>query len=103
MVVPSVGNETFGLVAAEALAAGRPVIASRRGALPEMVDEQVGWLSEPTAAGLKLVMREASSSAHLDVLGAQARRRYLARYSPQQVSNTLVGHYEEVLASCHGE
>jgi glycosyltransferase involved in cell wall biosynthesis len=38
-VVPSVWHEAFGLVAAEAMAHGLPVIASRMGALPEIVDE----------------------------------------------------------------
>ncbi|HRI87548.1 MAG TPA: glycosyltransferase family 4 protein [Candidatus Hydrogenedentes bacterium] len=38
-VVPSVWHEAFGLVAAEAMAHGLPVIATRMGALPEIVDE----------------------------------------------------------------
>lgn len=38
-VVPSVWHEAFGLVAAEAMAHGLPVIASRMGALPEIVAE----------------------------------------------------------------
>ncbi|HET9794650.1 MAG TPA: glycosyltransferase [Thermoanaerobaculia bacterium] len=38
-------EEPFGLVAAEAMAAGTPVIATPRGALPELVEEGVtGWL-----------------------------------------------------------
>jgi O-antigen biosynthesis protein len=36
LIVPSVGLESFGLVAREALACGVPVIASRRGALVEL-------------------------------------------------------------------
>ena len=36
-IVPSRSAETFGLVAAEAMAAGVPVVASRIGALPEIV------------------------------------------------------------------
>jgi glycosyltransferase involved in cell wall biosynthesis len=39
-LVPSRAGETFGLAAAEAMAAGLPVAASRVGALPELVDEQ---------------------------------------------------------------
>jgi glycosyltransferase involved in cell wall biosynthesis len=38
-LVPSRSAETFGLAAAEAMAAGLPVAASRVGALPELVDE----------------------------------------------------------------
>ena len=36
--MPSLGLESFGLVAREAFAHGVPVIAARRGALPEMFD-----------------------------------------------------------------
>ncbi len=36
LVVPSLGMESFGIVAREAIAAGVPVIASRRGALEEL-------------------------------------------------------------------
>lgn len=48
LINPSLLNETFGLTAAEALGCGRPVIVSRVGALPEVVqDEQTGLLVAP--------------------------------------------------------
>jgi glycosyltransferase involved in cell wall biosynthesis len=39
-VVPSRAAETFGLAAAEAMAAGLPVVASRSGALPDFVEPE---------------------------------------------------------------
>jgi glycosyltransferase involved in cell wall biosynthesis len=50
-IVPSRSAETFGLAAAEAMAAGVPVVASRVGALPELV-EQDGLVDPGDATAL---------------------------------------------------
>ena len=51
LVVPSICEETFSLVAREALQAGLPVIAAKRGALPEVIQDGVnGLLFEPENA-----------------------------------------------------
>lgn len=51
VVVPSTFEEPFGLVAAEAHAKARPVIASRIGGLPEIViDGETGFLVEPSSS-----------------------------------------------------
>jgi glycosyltransferase involved in cell wall biosynthesis len=48
LVVPSLWHEPFGRVAIEAMAWGIPVIASKRGGLPEIVQHGMnGWLFEP--------------------------------------------------------
>lgn len=51
IVVPSTSFETFGLAAAEAMGHGLPVIASRRGALEEIVEDGItGLFFEPENA-----------------------------------------------------
>jgi alpha-1,6-mannosyltransferase len=74
-------RETFGLVALEAMACGRPVVATRAAALPELVDERVGVLAEPLSA-----VSMAAAIAHLyerdhEAMGAAARARVLARHT----------------------
>ena len=44
LVVPSICEETFSLVTRESLQAGLPVIAARRGALPEVIQDGVNGL-----------------------------------------------------------
>ena len=48
VVVPTLSHEIFGLSVLEAMALGKPVIASSRGALPELVENgKNGWLIDP--------------------------------------------------------
>ena len=55
-IVPSRSPETFGLAAAEAMAAGVPVVASRIGALPELV-EPAGVVDPGDATALAEAVR----------------------------------------------
>ena len=73
VVVPSVWNEVFGLVALEAMAFGKPVIASAIGALPEVViDRHTGFLVPP---GDVYALREAISRVAEDpILATQMGR-----------------------------
>jgi glycosyltransferase involved in cell wall biosynthesis len=50
MLVPSLTGETFGLVAAEAMMNGIPVVASNRGALPETIANAGLTLAIPARA-----------------------------------------------------
>jgi glycosyltransferase involved in cell wall biosynthesis len=49
VVMPSLHEEGFGRVASGALLSGTPVIVSNKGALPEVVNNSVGKVVEPTS------------------------------------------------------
>lgn len=53
IIMPSLHEEGFGRVAAGALFCGTPVIASNKGALPEVVNEKVGKVIKPTVVNIK--------------------------------------------------
>lgn len=80
-------SESFGRVAPEALVAGRPVVATRVGGIPEAVRDGVDGLlvaaddSEALAVAVLRVL-EAPDSAKAMV--ASGRRRALERFGPEQ-------------------
>jgi glycosyltransferase involved in cell wall biosynthesis len=100
-LVPSLSAETFGLAAAEAMAAGLPVAASRVGALPELVPEP--WLAPPgDARALADVMRRVSGDhgARADGAadgGAMALERVRAVTAPERVGPALAAVYEHAM------
>jgi glycosyltransferase involved in cell wall biosynthesis len=92
LVMASQWDETFGLVAAEAQMAGCPVVAFRRGALPEVVPHGTGgWLVDPgDADGLTDALFE------LDVFDRQAIRADAQRRLGLE---PMLDRYEHVLRS----
>ena len=60
-VVPSLMHEAFGLVALEAMSAGRPVIASRIGGLPDIITDDVDGFSSSPATSKPFALRSLES------------------------------------------
>jgi glycosyltransferase involved in cell wall biosynthesis len=89
-LVPSRSAETFGLAAAEAMAAGLPVAASRVGALAELVDER-GLVAAGDAGALaKAIDRLAGDRA----AGVEGSERVRALCSPDTVAASLALIYD---------
>jgi alpha-1,6-mannosyltransferase len=74
-------QETFGLVALEAMACGVPVVAYDGGALAELVDAGVGALAAPGRPGALAAAVESLFERDPAALGRAARARVLARHS----------------------
>ena len=86
LVVPSIWYEPFGLVVAEAMARGIPVIASRIGALPELLDDGgCGLLFEAgNAEDLAAQMaRLWSDPEHGRRLGSEGRAKAAREYGAE--------------------
>lgn len=98
VAMPSIWSETFGVVAAEAMSHGVPVVVSRVGALPEtVVEDCTGLIAEPgDAVGLARQLRRVWDDPVLArTLGENGRRRVVETYSER--------HHFEHLARVYGE
>ena len=91
--MPSRSAETFGLAAAEAMAAGLPVAGSAIGALPELCGDVAALVAPGDAAALALAVRE----RFRDVAAGEAgRRRVLEVAAPAVVAQALGAVYDAV-------
>jgi glycosyltransferase involved in cell wall biosynthesis len=88
-LAPSRSAETFGLAAAEAMAAGLPVAASRIGALPELLDDDALHAPGDPRALAAAIARLAGDRA----AGEANRRRVQAICAPEVVAGTLATIY----------
>jgi len=100
-VVPSLWPEPLGLVALEALAMGRPLIASRIGGLTDIVRHgETGLLVTPgDVDGLRAVMRTLLHDEALGThLGRMGRQHVLARFTASVVVPQIEDVYARVLS-----
>ncbi|BAQ76686.1 group 1 glycosyl transferase [Pseudomonas sp. Os17] len=95
-ILPS-RHETFGVVYAEALACGKPVIATRCGGPEDIVNEnngmlvQVGNISE-LAGAMRYI------SEHIDEFNTQViRDDFIQRFSRKAVVDKIFNIYEEII------
>ncbi len=106
VIVPSVWYETFGRTIAEAFAGGTPVIASRLGAMAELVDDgRTGWLFAPGDAG-DLARAVAAcrdfSGERLAAMRSAARHEYERHFTAAQNYRRLIEIYETAIEAARG-
>jgi N-acetyl-alpha-D-glucosaminyl L-malate synthase BshA len=101
-LLPS-SQESFGMAALEAMACGVPVVASRVGGLPEVIEDgRTGFLCAPedlegmAERGIALL----TDAALARRIGREAERVVTTRYCIDEVVPRYEAYYREVLDGC---
>lgn len=100
LVMPSIWYEMFPLVLVEAFACGLPVIATRLGAMQELVDDGRTGLLFESGSGKDLARKISWAERHPEEMlrmGRNARAEYLEKYTPQRNYEQLMEIYRETL------
>jgi glycosyltransferase involved in cell wall biosynthesis len=100
LVQPSIGDESFGIIIAEAMSCGKPVVATLSGGVPEIVsDGKTGFIvpkreEKLLAEKIALLLRDKNLAA---AMGIKARERVIAEFTWEKVAQRLIRVYNEVL------
>lgn len=85
-VAPSLCAEGFGKVVAESMATGTPVIGSRMGAIPEIIDHKVNGILIDDPTDIKLLAQNIinilKSARTRNRMGIAARQKVVSHFSP---------------------
>jgi glycosyltransferase involved in cell wall biosynthesis len=100
-VAPSLLPESFGIVALEAAAAGKPVVASNLGGLPDVVvDGETGLLVAPgDVSGLREALRRLIDDPDLRERMGRAGAARAANFSPEAVVPMFEDAYRAAVAN----
>jgi glycosyltransferase involved in cell wall biosynthesis len=103
LVLPSEPPESFGMVLIEAMACGKPVIASNLPGVRTVVEDGVdGYLVQPGSVkdlAEKLAKMLALPEAERRAMGAAGRRKVLARYTWESIGERLEQIYIDTLSA----
>jgi glycosyltransferase involved in cell wall biosynthesis len=100
LIVPSVWEEPFGLIVAEAFACGTPVLGASIGAIPQMIEDHVTGLHFKLDDPDDLAKKVTWAWRHLPqlaVMGKAARKSYEACYTSTTNYRLLMGIYASAI------
>jgi glycosyltransferase involved in cell wall biosynthesis len=97
-------QESFGVAVLEAGAAGRPVVVSDAGGLPEVVQDGVTGLVVPRenpAAAAGALLKLVTDPAQRIIMGEAGRRHVRERYAWDACVQTMISVYEDTIRKFH--
>lgn len=106
LILPSVCYESSPRTIVEAFSCGLPVIASKLGALPEIVKDGVTGLLFAPGDSADLAAKIAWADAHPEQMrrmGDAARKEYESRYTPETNYRMLTDIYDDAIACIRQE
>ncbi len=106
LILPSICYDSFPRTLVEAFACGLPVIASRMGSLPELIQDGVTGLLFESGNALDLAEKMRWAQAHPDALakmGENARRQFDLHYSEEENYRQLMSIYKEAIQAVSSE
>lgn len=104
IILPSICYEAFGLTIVEAMLHSKPVIASRIGGIPEIVEDGVTGLlfeagnAEDLADKIQYLWDRPDLCRQM---GEAGREKALREYSPEMYYDRLMKVYDKAIESCH--
>ncbi|OGY71356.1 MAG: hypothetical protein A2986_03800 [Candidatus Jacksonbacteria bacterium RIFCSPLOWO2_01_FULL_44_13] len=103
-MVPTLSHEIFGMSALEAMALGKPIIASHRGALPELVENgKNGWLIDPENKDeFRMALKECMSRDDLIEQFGRASQQKVKELTINKYCAKIVGCYSELITAKYG-
>jgi len=93
LLFPVIWEEPFGLVSIEAMACGTPVVATPRGALPEIITEESGVLADSFSGLVAGVSRARKLEPEA------CRARVESAFTHRHMAEKYLGYYKQVLRS----
>jgi glycosyltransferase involved in cell wall biosynthesis len=97
LLFPTQFNEAFGLVMAEALMSGTPVVCSNLGACPELISADVGFVCESLEDYTRAINRVAEISP------AACRAKAMSEYHYLRMAKDYVKEYEKEMAGSQAD
>jgi glycogen synthase len=90
--------EPVGIVTMEAMSTGKPVVATRVGGVPDIVEHGLsGWLVEPNDRSLaEGILRVLSDEALMERMAQAGMRRIRERFTWRHVADQYLGAYERI-------